>query len=97
MIKFRRFKDKDIVNNGLHRWLTFFDKNTIKEQLKKMDTVIKKTNEVILNVAQNKDMLRSPVSFSLQITPHDTQNFRRFFIFHFNYKKIHTFAACFFK
>jgi hypothetical protein len=28
MVKFRRLQEKDIVNNHLHRWLTFFDKST---------------------------------------------------------------------
>jgi predicted transposase/invertase (TIGR01784 family) len=61
MVKFRRLKEIDIVNNGMHRWLTFFDKNTNQGTIKKiieMDTAIKKANEVIVNVAQNKDMLR---------------------------------------
>jgi predicted transposase/invertase (TIGR01784 family) len=62
MIKFRRLKIKDVDNNGLHRWLTFFDKTTNNKTLQKiitMDTAIKKAHEKIMSVAQNKDMLHA--------------------------------------
>jgi predicted transposase/invertase (TIGR01784 family) len=62
MIKFHQLKSKDIVNNGLHRWLTFFDKETSSETIKKiieMDTAIKKAQEKIMYVAQDRDMLHA--------------------------------------
>ena len=40
--------DKDIKNNSLHRWLTFFDQNISDDTLKElmdMDTAIYKANE----------------------------------------------------
>ncbi|MDR1553497.1 MAG: Rpn family recombination-promoting nuclease/putative transposase [Prevotellaceae bacterium] len=60
MIKFRRLKDRDIENNALHRWLTFFDKKTGNETIKKiikMDAAIKKANDKIMYVAQDKESL----------------------------------------
>jgi predicted transposase/invertase (TIGR01784 family) len=36
IIKFRRLKNKDIENNGLHRWLTFFDQHTSEETIKQI-------------------------------------------------------------
>jgi predicted transposase/invertase (TIGR01784 family) len=60
MIKFRRLKKKDIVNNTLHRWLTFFDNKTSNETIKKiinMDTAIKKAYEKIQVVTQDETML----------------------------------------
>jgi predicted transposase/invertase (TIGR01784 family) len=62
MVKFRRLKRKDIVNNALHRWLTFFDKNTSSKTLKKilaMDTAIRKANDKIMYVAQDKAALHA--------------------------------------
>jgi predicted transposase/invertase (TIGR01784 family) len=62
MVKFRRLKSKDIEHNGLHRWLTFFDKNANNETITKiieMDTAIKKAQEKIMFVAQNKEMLNT--------------------------------------
>jgi predicted transposase/invertase (TIGR01784 family) len=61
MVKFRRLHEKDIVNNPLHRWLTFFDKNTNDKILKeviKMDTAIQKAQERITFVSQDKESLR---------------------------------------
>jgi predicted transposase/invertase (TIGR01784 family) len=62
MIKFHQLKSKDIVNNGLHRWLTFFDNETSSETIIKiiaMDTAIKKAQEKIMYVAQDRDMLHA--------------------------------------
>ncbi|GHT53400.1 hypothetical protein AGMMS49982_16280 [Bacteroidia bacterium] len=62
MIKFKRLQKKDITNNPLHRWLTFFDKNannkTIKEVIN-MDTAIQKAHERIAFVAKDKESLRA--------------------------------------
>ncbi|GAP73466.1 hypothetical protein SAMD00024442_92_4 [Candidatus Symbiothrix dinenymphae] len=61
MVKFRRLAEKDILNNPLHRWLTFFDKNTneiILEEVINMDPAIQKAQERITFVAQDKESLR---------------------------------------
>lgn len=61
MVKFRRLKDKDIVNNPLHRWLTFFDKNSsleTVEKLIKMDTAIQKAQKKIEYVSQDEESFR---------------------------------------
>ena len=58
MVKFRRQETKDIVNNGLERWLTFFDQNTPEEVLEeviKMDSVIQKTVRKMDVVTRDKD------------------------------------------
>jgi predicted transposase/invertase (TIGR01784 family) len=61
MVKFRRLKNKDIENNPLHRWLTFFDKNTNESTIKKitaMDATIERAMRKIRRVLQDEDMLR---------------------------------------
>ena len=61
MVKFKQLKNCDIVNNRLHRWLAFFDKDTNDETLKKiikMDTAIAKAQEKIAFVSVNKEALR---------------------------------------
>jgi predicted transposase/invertase (TIGR01784 family) len=55
-------REKDIVNNPLHRRLTFFDKNTNEQTLKniiKTDTAIEKAQQEIRFVAQDKEMFRA--------------------------------------
>jgi predicted transposase/invertase (TIGR01784 family) len=62
MIKFRRLREKDIMNNEFHRWLTFFDKKTDSKTIKKiinMDTAIKKAQEKIIHVSRDKEVLRA--------------------------------------
>jgi predicted transposase/invertase (TIGR01784 family) len=62
MVKFRRLKQKDIVNNPLHRWLAFFDRNTSEKTIKnilKMDTAIKKAHDKIMYVSQDKEALHA--------------------------------------
>ena len=59
--KFRQFTDKDIVNNPLHRWLIYFDKNTpndILEEVIEMDRAIKKANEKMEYISSDKETLR---------------------------------------
>ena len=63
MVKFRRLADadKDIKNNSLHRWLTFFDKRTSEQAFKEvveMETAIAKAHEKIIHVSQDQDSLR---------------------------------------
>ncbi|MCL2834742.1 MAG: hypothetical protein FWD78_16345 [Treponema sp.] len=48
MVKWRRQSKKDIVNNPLHRWLTWLDPTSPPEQAEealKMDTTIQKAQE----------------------------------------------------
>jgi predicted transposase/invertase (TIGR01784 family) len=62
MVKFRKLKNKDIVNRPLERWLTFFDITTPEETLQEvisMDSAINKTNERLNFVSQNKEVLRA--------------------------------------
>jgi predicted transposase/invertase (TIGR01784 family) len=62
MVKFRRLREKDIRNEPLHRWLTWFDKDspqTIVEEILKMDTAIQKAEEKLVYVSSDKEMLRA--------------------------------------
>jgi DNA invertase Pin-like site-specific DNA recombinase len=62
MIKFGRLKERDIENNPLHRWLTFFDKNANDETINQiiiMDTAIAKAQEKISFVSQDREMLHA--------------------------------------
>ncbi|GAP72668.1 hypothetical protein SAMD00024442_4_14 [Candidatus Symbiothrix dinenymphae] len=61
MVKFRCLVEKDFLNDPLHRWLIFLDKNADKIILKKvinMDPAIQKAQERITFVAQDKESLR---------------------------------------
>jgi predicted transposase/invertase (TIGR01784 family) len=58
----RRAGRLDFVNNTLHRWLAFFDRQTKVETIEKitsMDTAIRKASERILVVAADKEALRA--------------------------------------
>lgn len=59
--KFNALPEKDIKNNPLHRWLTFFDQNISEELLKEvtgMDTAIYKAHEKMTFLANDKETLR---------------------------------------
>jgi predicted transposase/invertase (TIGR01784 family) len=63
MYQFRQLKEeeKDIVNNPLHRWLTFFSKDTNDETIKKiieMDRAISKAHEKVAFVSRDAETLR---------------------------------------
>jgi predicted transposase/invertase (TIGR01784 family) len=61
MVKFRKLKNKDKRNKPLERWLKFFDVSTPEEELKeiiKMDSAIKKAQERLDFVTQDKEFLR---------------------------------------
>ena len=61
MVKFRKLKVKDIKNNPLERWLTFFDIGTPREVLEEvigMDMAISKANDVMDFISQDKEFLR---------------------------------------
>jgi predicted transposase/invertase (TIGR01784 family) len=62
MVKFRELREKDIVNNRLHRWLAFFDKTTSNQVLKEvlnMDIAIQKAQQKITFVSRDKEALRA--------------------------------------
>jgi predicted transposase/invertase (TIGR01784 family) len=63
MYWFRQLKEteKDIVNNPLHRWLTFFSKETDEEAIKKiteMEKAIGKAHEKVAFVSNDAETLR---------------------------------------
>jgi predicted transposase/invertase (TIGR01784 family) len=61
MFKFRRLKEKDIVNNPLHRWLAFFSKETDEATIKKiidMDRAIEKAHEKAVYVSRDPETIR---------------------------------------
>ncbi|MDR1444601.1 MAG: Rpn family recombination-promoting nuclease/putative transposase [Treponema sp.] len=61
MVKFKVLQEKDIKNDPLHRWLTYFDKDSppeLVEEVVKMDTAIQKAQERTAMVASDKEALR---------------------------------------
>jgi predicted transposase/invertase (TIGR01784 family) len=61
MVKYKRLQHKDIKNSPLHRWLTFFDKDTPEETLKEvlaMEAAIQKADDKIAFLASDKDAMR---------------------------------------
>jgi predicted transposase/invertase (TIGR01784 family) len=62
MVKFRRLCSRDITQNSLHRWLTFFDKHAKPEIVKEvinMDMAIQKAYEKINFLSSDKEALRA--------------------------------------
>jgi predicted transposase/invertase (TIGR01784 family) len=62
MVKFRRFKEKDILNAPLHRWLIWFDKESprlLVEEVVKMDTAIQKAEKKMTYVTNDKEALHA--------------------------------------
>ncbi|MFP3090281.1 Rpn family recombination-promoting nuclease/putative transposase [Treponema sp. TIM-1] len=62
MVKFRRLGEKDIRNDPLHRWLTWFDQKSpqpLVEEIIKMDTAIRKAEEKMVYVSSDKEALRA--------------------------------------
>lgn len=58
--KFNALPEKDIKNNSLHRWLTFFDQSISDDLLKgliDMDAAIYKANEKMIFLANDKEVL----------------------------------------
>jgi predicted transposase/invertase (TIGR01784 family) len=73
MVKFRRLKEKDIVNNALHRWLMFLNKNTndnILEEIINMDTAIQRVQEKMIIVTNDKEKLRDYQMRMMAISDH---------------------------
>jgi predicted transposase/invertase (TIGR01784 family) len=62
MVKFRRHEGKDLRKEPLHRWLTWFDKDSpqaIVEEVIEMDTAIRKAEERLAYVSSDKEALRA--------------------------------------
>jgi predicted transposase/invertase (TIGR01784 family) len=60
MGKFRKMKEKDIRNDPLQRWLTYFDKESpgeLVEEVLKMDRAIQRAQDRAAYVANDKDAL----------------------------------------
>jgi len=61
MPKFLKLRNKDIINNKMHRWLAFFDNNisdkTLKELIE-MDTAIGQAQKKIEYISYNEDDYR---------------------------------------
>jgi predicted transposase/invertase (TIGR01784 family) len=61
MVKFRGLGEKDIRNDALQRWLTYFDLGSseeLVEEVIKMDAGIQKAQERLAFVANDKEALR---------------------------------------
>ena len=61
MVKFRRLQGKDIKGDSLHRWLTFFDKDTpaeILEEVISMEMAIQKAHEKMAFLSSDPETLR---------------------------------------
>jgi predicted transposase/invertase (TIGR01784 family) len=60
MVKFRKKREKDIQNDALQRWLTYFDKESpeeLVEEVLKMDRGIQRAQERVEYVANDKAAL----------------------------------------
>jgi predicted transposase/invertase (TIGR01784 family) len=61
MVKFRSLGERDIENDSMHRWLTYFDKGSPQELIEeviKMDIAIKKAETKLRRVTQDDEALR---------------------------------------
>ncbi|MDR1895758.1 MAG: Rpn family recombination-promoting nuclease/putative transposase, partial [Prevotellaceae bacterium] len=75
MVKFRHLKNKDIENNTLHRWLTFFDKTADEATIKKileMDQAIKKAQGIISTVQSDREMYRIYMKRELAVADYNS-------------------------
>ncbi|MDR2097367.1 MAG: Rpn family recombination-promoting nuclease/putative transposase, partial [Spirochaetaceae bacterium] len=62
MVKFRRIGEKDVRNDPLQRWLSYFDPGSPKslvEEAMKMDVSIRKAEEKLALVSSDKEALRA--------------------------------------
>ncbi|GHU17279.1 transposase [Spirochaetia bacterium] len=62
MVKFKALQHKDIRNDPLHRWMSWFDKDSSPELVKeilKMDTAIQRAQERVDYVSIDKEALRA--------------------------------------
>jgi predicted transposase/invertase (TIGR01784 family) len=61
MVKFRRLRERDIRNDALQRWLTYFDRESpaeLVEEVLRMDDGIQRAQERAAYVANDKEALR---------------------------------------
>jgi predicted transposase/invertase (TIGR01784 family) len=62
MVKFRQSGEKDLRREPLHRWLTWFDKDSpegLVEEVVRMDTAIQKAEERMAYITNDKETLRA--------------------------------------
>jgi predicted transposase/invertase (TIGR01784 family) len=62
MVKFRKFKGKDIVHEPLHRWLVYLDKNSpinLIEEVLKMDAAIQMMQEKMDIIQRDESLFRA--------------------------------------
>jgi predicted transposase/invertase (TIGR01784 family) len=62
MVKYRRLREKDLRHDPLHRWLTWFDKDSpeaLVEEIMKMDNAIQKAEEKMAYVSNDKEALHA--------------------------------------
>ncbi|WP_232616816.1 Rpn family recombination-promoting nuclease/putative transposase [Treponema primitia] len=62
MVKFKRLREKDIRNDTLQRWMTYFNQDSppeLVEEIVQMDTVIQKAENKMDFVSQDKEALRA--------------------------------------
>jgi predicted transposase/invertase (TIGR01784 family) len=62
MVKFRRLAERDIKNDPLQRWLTWFDTESsqkLVEEVLTMDAAIQKAEEKMVYVSNDKEALRA--------------------------------------
>jgi predicted transposase/invertase (TIGR01784 family) len=72
MVKWRKQNDKDIANNSLHRWLTWFDERSppeLVEEVVSMDNAIKAANERQTYITQDEEARRT--YWSRRMAEHD--------------------------
>jgi predicted transposase/invertase (TIGR01784 family) len=62
MVKFRRFEEKNIRDNPLHRWLAWLDRESPEKLIEEaidMDTAIRKAEKKMAYVSNDKEALRA--------------------------------------
>jgi predicted transposase/invertase (TIGR01784 family) len=62
MVKFKALGEKDLEHDPLHRWLTWFDKDSppaLVEEVVNMDRAIKKAEARVAHVSNDKEALRA--------------------------------------
>jgi predicted transposase/invertase (TIGR01784 family) len=65
-VRFRHLKDKDIVNDPLHRWLVYLDKQSpqnLIEEVLNMDPAIRKMQEKVDLILGDEAQLRAYLSY----------------------------------
>jgi predicted transposase/invertase (TIGR01784 family) len=66
MVKFRRWNEKDILHDPLHRWLVYFDENSpqnLIEEVLAMDPAIQKVQNTIDLIRGDEALFRTYLSY----------------------------------